>query len=124
MGKNLFTRINEWESVNEAKAAKTPIEKVPAGEYFKFDGKVYIHYPKNKKNAVLASDFNKQIDIKKGTVVETGFLKVEYSIYIPEEGDWKIKGKHSNCEEAKQAYLKWAGRKTLPKGSHIWTNGV
>lgn len=43
----------------------------------------------------------------------------EWCIYIPEEGHWPIKGKHKSEAEAKAAYLKWARRKTLPKGAYI-----
>lgn len=43
----------------------------------------------------------------------------EWSIYIPEEGHWPIKGKHKDEESARAAYLKWARRKRLPAGSFI-----
>ncbi len=46
-------------------------------------------------------------------------LRAGWRIYIPEEGHWPIPGLHKNLAEAKKAYLKWAGRKTLPKGSFI-----
>ena len=48
-------------------------------------------------------------------------LKDQYwVIYIPEEGDWKIVSKSETTkEEARKIYLKWAGRKRLPKGALI-----
>lgn len=47
-------------------------------------------------------------------------IKSTWMIYIPEEGHWPIRVKVGATKaEAKQAYLKWAGRKTLPKGSKI-----
>lgn len=42
-----------------------------------------------------------------------------YHIYIPEEGHWEIEGKHADVASARKAYLKWANRKRLPKGSSI-----
>jgi dipeptidyl aminopeptidase/acylaminoacyl peptidase len=45
--------------------------------------------------------------------------KIRYIIYIPEEGHWPIKGRHANEKAARKAYLKWAKRKRLPKGSNI-----
>lgn len=43
-------------------------------------------------------------------------------IYIPEEGDWPIDGYSGDSKsEAKAAYLRWAGRKTIPKGARIWS---
>ncbi len=47
-------------------------------------------------------------------------MEKKWVIYIPEEGHWDI-----NCpvqaskKEARDAYLKWANRKRLPKGSFI-----
>jgi hypothetical protein len=43
----------------------------------------------------------------------------DWLIYIPEEGHWPIKGKHRTRDEATKAYLKWAKRKRLPKGSIV-----
>jgi hypothetical protein len=43
----------------------------------------------------------------------------EWSIYIPNEGHWPIKGKHATEEQARAAYLKWARRKRLPAGAFI-----
>lgn len=45
---------------------------------------------------------------------------MKWFIYIPEEGDWPIDYRGSDHREARQAYLKWAGRKRLPAGSRIW----
>jgi hypothetical protein len=48
---------------------------------------------------------------------------MEWFIYIPEEGDWPIDYDGDNLYAAKAAYLKWAGRKRLPAGSVIWSEG-
>jgi hypothetical protein len=42
-----------------------------------------------------------------------------WRIYIPDEGHWPIAGEATNYQEAKDNYLKWAGRKNLPRGSSI-----
>lgn len=42
-----------------------------------------------------------------------------HHIYIPEEGHWPIDGEHKSIGEAREAYLEWADRKRLPKGSKI-----
>lgn len=42
-----------------------------------------------------------------------------WRIYIPEEGHWNIPGEHRLKQSAISAYLKWAGRKSLPKGSIV-----
>jgi hypothetical protein len=47
--------------------------------------------------------------------------KMEWFIYIPEEGDWPIKYNGTDKDKAKATYLKWAKRKSLPKGSRIWS---
>lgn len=50
-------------------------------------------------------------------------------IYIPEEGDWPIRPMTKSGREpadkvaATRAYLDWAKRKTLPRGSRIWKRG-
>lgn len=48
----------------------------------------------------------------------------EWFIHIDGEGDWPIKYNGDNEEEAKQAYLKFANRTELPKGSKIWNRLV
>lgn len=48
-----------------------------------------------------------------------GVHKPDWQIYIPEEGHWKIPGNKKTKKDARKAYLKWAGRKRLPKGSII-----
>lgn len=45
---------------------------------------------------------------------------MKWYIYIPEEGDWPINYSGDNKKEAREAYLKWAQRKRLPKNSVIW----
>ena len=42
---------------------------------------------------------------------------LEWFIYIEDEGDWPISGTHKTKAEARNAYLKWAGRQRIPAGS-------
>lgn len=56
------------------------------------------------------------MDLKNKDIME----EPKWMIYIPEEGHWEIDvDEDATYEEAKAAYLKWAGRKRLPKGSLI-----
>lgn len=43
----------------------------------------------------------------------------DWQIYIPEEGHWPIAYNGTDKAGAKTAYLKWAGRKSMPRGSRI-----
>lgn len=45
---------------------------------------------------------------------------MKWLIYIPEEGHWDFpQKKGSTKKEARKAYLLWARRKRLPKGSNL-----
>lgn len=49
------------------------------------------------------------------TPEDTGWM-----VYIPDEGHWPIAHKpRATYEEAREAYLKWAERKQLPRGSFL-----
>jgi len=44
----------------------------------------------------------------------------EWMVYIPDEGHWPIAHKPgATYKEAREAYLNWAGRNQLPKGSFL-----
>jgi hypothetical protein len=45
----------------------------------------------------------------------------EWYIYIPDEGDWPINYNGRSHEQARLAYLQWAGRQRLPAGAVIWS---
>lgn len=48
--------------------------------------------------------------------------KFKWFIYVPEQGDFEIQGADCHTyEEVRQIYLKWAGRKRLPKHATIWS---
>lgn len=42
-----------------------------------------------------------------------------YMIWIHDEGEWPIPGKHPNKKSARLRYLKWAKLKRVPNGSFI-----
>jgi len=42
-----------------------------------------------------------------------------WTIYIPEEGHWPINYSGTSKAEAIKTYLKWAGRKRLPRGASV-----
>ena len=51
-------------------------------------------------------------------------MKWRWYIYIVDEGDWPINYFGPDPAHARKAYLQWARRKTMPKGSVIWETGA
>lgn len=43
----------------------------------------------------------------------------KWYVYIPEEGHWPIAYDGDDEAGARAAYLRWAGRKRLPRGARI-----
>lgn len=55
---------------------------------------------------------------------KAALAKQRWQIYIPNEGHWPIAYDGDDEQKAKQKYLDWAERKTLPRGSKVMRTGL
>jgi hypothetical protein len=46
---------------------------------------------------------------------------MEWFLYVPNSGDWRINYNGDSAIEARKAYLEQSGYKRLPNNSHIWS---
>jgi hypothetical protein len=50
----------------------------------------------------------------------TPTAKTKWYVYIPDDGDWPINYSGTSIKEARAAWLKSIGEKSLMRGSYIW----